>query len=95
MISGRELLNGPIVGLKDRGTHQQLAGFCESLGLPAPNDVGSKRERMEASFRLERGSQTAPDGPRPRSKLDDSRWPSQMSLTSIAARAPGYNRSYT
>lgn len=51
VISGlRELLNGPIVGLKDRGTHQQLAGFCESLGLPAPDGEGSKRDRMQASY---------------------------------------------
>src|SRR5438045_1011813 len=50
MAGLRELLEGPIMGLKDRGTHAQLAGFCETLGLPPPNTEGSKRERMQASY---------------------------------------------
>lgn len=46
----RELLHGPIVGLSDRGTHEELPSICEKLGLIAPDDTGTKRERMEASY---------------------------------------------
>jgi very-short-patch-repair endonuclease len=46
----RELLHGPIVGLSNRGTHEALPSICEELGLLAPDDTGTKRERMEASY---------------------------------------------
>jgi len=44
------LLSGPIVGLSQRGTHAELGGFCQKLGLPPPDFEGSKRERMQHSF---------------------------------------------
>ncbi len=46
----RNLLEPLITGLKDAGTHIVLPTLCEELGLPAPPDDGSKRERMIASF---------------------------------------------
>lgn len=45
----RQLLDGPIVALKDHGTHERLPEFCASLGLPIVVE-GSKRDRMRASF---------------------------------------------
>ncbi len=48
-VTLRELLRGPIIALSQSGTHVQLDGFCEQLGLPTATD-GSKRERMTASF---------------------------------------------
>lgn len=56
----RELLHGPIVGLSDRGTHEELPSICEKLGLRAPDHTGTKRERMEASY------SALPDGELPR-----------------------------
>jgi very-short-patch-repair endonuclease len=44
------LLSGPIVVLSQRGTHAELGGFCQKLGLPPPDFEGSKRERMQHSF---------------------------------------------
>jgi hypothetical protein len=49
LVRLRELLSGPIVGLKDRFTGDQLPDVCTRLGLP-PSTDGSKRERMQASF---------------------------------------------
>lgn len=50
LVGLRNILEPLIVGLKDAGTHTMLPAFCEELGLPAPDEEGSKRERMEASF---------------------------------------------
>lgn len=46
----RKLLR-PVVGdMKDRGPNNAIPALCESIGLPIPGDVGSKRDRMFASF---------------------------------------------
>ena len=39
-----------IVGLADRVTHKILPDLCVTLGLPEPPPVGSKYERLRASF---------------------------------------------
>jgi hypothetical protein len=46
----RELLHGPIVGLSNRGTHDELPSICETLGLPIPSFTGTKRQWMDASY---------------------------------------------
>ena len=46
----RQILGPFIEALKDLETHERLGSLCESLGLPNPDVVGSKRDRMRASF---------------------------------------------
>ncbi|CAG9269868.1 hypothetical protein [Paraburkholderia caribensis] len=46
----REVLRRLIGDMKDRYTHERLADFCLSIGMPAPDSDGSKRERLLASF---------------------------------------------
>lgn len=46
----RKLLR-PVVGdLKDHCTNTSMPEFCRRLGLPVPDDAGSKRDRMYAAF---------------------------------------------
>jgi hypothetical protein len=47
----RSLLEPLISALKDIGTHTVLPTLCEELGLPAPAADGSKRERIDSSFK--------------------------------------------
>src|SRR5260370_42118074 len=49
-VTLRELLRGPIIALSQRGTHAELGGFCEKLGLAVPDVDSSKRERMQKSY---------------------------------------------
>ncbi len=45
----RHLLRHPIVGLKDAGTHDDLGGFFERLGM-CETGGNTKRERMQLAF---------------------------------------------
>ena len=48
----RSLLR-PVVGeMKDRGPDRLIPELCESIGLPIPDEGGSKRDRMYAAFGL-------------------------------------------
>ncbi len=41
----------PVVGdLKDHCTNTSMPEFCRQLGLPVPDDAGSKRDRMHTAF---------------------------------------------
>jgi hypothetical protein len=46
----RQLVGDVIAPLSDENTHRTLGDACEQLGLPAPTEEGSKRERVERSF---------------------------------------------
>ena len=46
----RDLLSAQIHSLSQSSGHVNLPGVCRKLGLPAPPDKGSKRERMLAAF---------------------------------------------
>src|SRR5689334_14385822 len=47
----RELLSGLVLALKDSGTHEELPAICSRLALPVSGtELGSKRDRMRASF---------------------------------------------
>ena len=46
----RQILGPFIEALKDLETHERLGSLCERLGLPNPDGVGSKRDRMRSSF---------------------------------------------
>ena len=50
LVRLRNVLESLILDLKDAGTHAVLPSICENLGLPAPDESGSKRERMASSF---------------------------------------------
>ena len=50
ILALKELLR-PVVGeLKDRCANSEIPEFCLGLGLPVPEEYGSKRERMHAAF---------------------------------------------
>ena len=42
----RQILGPFIEALKDLETHERLGSLCERLGLPNPDGVGSKRDRL-------------------------------------------------
>ena len=46
----RRKLRDLIGGLKDHATHDRLPELCEQLGLPSPDAVASKRDRLYAAF---------------------------------------------
>jgi hypothetical protein len=50
MTSLRDVLRPYILALKDAGTHPELPGICEQIGLPLPQREGSKRDKITASF---------------------------------------------
>jgi len=50
VLALKELLR-PVVGsLKDHCVDSKIPEFCRGLGLPIPEEGGSKRERMLAAF---------------------------------------------
>lgn len=49
-IQLRNVLRPLIVGLSDSHTHAELPSICASIGLPVPDDNGSKRERLEKCY---------------------------------------------
>src|ERR1043165_113585 len=50
LVRLRQILGPFIEALKDLETHERLGSLCERLGLPNPDVVGSKRDRMRSSF---------------------------------------------
>lgn len=50
LVRLRQILGPFIEALKDLETHERLGSLCDRLGLPNPDVVGSKRDRMRASF---------------------------------------------
>ncbi len=56
----RDVLLPHIIALKDVGTHEVLPTICAKLGLPAPEQDGSKRERMISSFNALGSANVAP-----------------------------------
>jgi hypothetical protein len=46
----RDLLSAQVHSLSQSNRHVDLPGVCQTLGLPAPPDEGSKRQRMLAAF---------------------------------------------
>ena len=86
----RELLEPLIADLKDAGPHWRLPSICDELGLPAPVDVGSKRDRMVDALRRLPDAQleaTAalllakhPPPPQTRNSIQDVLWMRQGSM---------------
>lgn len=50
LIRLRDILHPHVIALKDAGTHNNLPTICRKLGLPAPDNEGSKRDKMSTSF---------------------------------------------
>lgn len=46
----RQILHAPIIALSQVNRHIDLPDVCEKLGLPYPDQGGSKREKMTAAF---------------------------------------------
>lgn len=46
----RDLLGSLVIGLKDVTSHAMLSACCKELGMNEPPAIGSKRERLLASF---------------------------------------------
>lgn len=52
ILALKELLRSEVGSLNGHCTHQELPEFCRQLGLPIPEDSGSKRERLYSAFDL-------------------------------------------
>lgn len=50
LVQLRGILSPLVIALKDVGTHDTLPALCEALGMPSPEAIGSKKDRMTASF---------------------------------------------
>lgn len=46
----RRQLRQLVGDLKDLGTNPQLSSICQKIGLPIPDEGGSKRDRLHSSF---------------------------------------------
>lgn len=50
ILALKDLLRPAVGGLKDHCANSEIPDFCLELGLPSPEECGSKRERMYAAF---------------------------------------------
>lgn len=80
----RDLVSAQVHSLSQSNRHVDLPGVCRTLGLPAPPEEGSKRERMLAAFEsvvdtelkriATRLLDSFPVAPAPRYELEETLW---------------------